>query len=405
MGLPVAAGVACGSAHSETRNPSSSVVEVPDDRGTPGDSEHAVPGRAEPRSSSWQPASDSHRGCTVERFVPSGYAAQGFERCPTQIYAEDDPDVPDATKSPRPPQLDDASALPFDEALTWEARENGARNACCYYEEVVRVRPVPGRPFRPDGEARVAPTVGRSDWARGRPAPIDAPRTCARAAGERWSRAAAFEHASVASFAELALDLMALGAPPELIAGAHRAALDEIDHAERSFAIASALLAEPIGPGRLEVSGGRRAVTVERLIGETLADGCLGETAAALVARRGAELAPGGPVADALRVIADDEERHAELAFRVLAWAVASHSAGPAALRRAIDELRAEPPADTARPPMHDFGLLGTDDERSIRASALETIVLPCARELLAAADEPAAGVRQASARAALVKS
>jgi hypothetical protein len=48
--------------------------------------------------------------------------------------------------------------------------------------------------------------------------------TCRKAPRALWR--ALFQHASVASFARFSLELLALGAPPDLVAAAHAAALD-----------------------------------------------------------------------------------------------------------------------------------------------------------------------------------
>ncbi len=58
--------------------------------------------------------------------------------------------------------------------------------------------------------------------------------------GTRGSPSTAFEHASVAAFARLAIDRMIHGAPAELVDAAHVAARDEIRHAQQCYGIASA---------------------------------------------------------------------------------------------------------------------------------------------------------------------
>src|SRR5690349_3292760 len=75
-----------------------------------------------------------------------------------------------------------------------------------------------------------------------------ATRADARRAG---IEAAAREHAAVATFARLSLELLALGAPSDLVVAAHDAALDEVRHARQSYAIASALGETVVGPDAL----------------------------------------------------------------------------------------------------------------------------------------------------------
>ena len=66
-----------------------------------------------------------------------------------------------------------------------------------------------------------------------------------------WLRAALLEHASIASFARFSLELLRYGAPPELVVGAHRAALDEVAHARLAFALASSWSGRDLGPGAM----------------------------------------------------------------------------------------------------------------------------------------------------------
>jgi hypothetical protein len=138
-----------------------------------------------------------------------------------------------------------------------------------------------------------------------------------------WARAAQFEHASIASFSRFSLELLAVGAPPELIEGAHRAALDEVAHARLSFALASVYAGSPLGPGPLAL--GRDVLASFELIPivtSALAEGCVNETLAALEAHAGAADAEPSAVREVLTVIARDESEHAALSFRFVRWAL-----------------------------------------------------------------------------------
>ena len=55
---------------------------------------------------------------------------------------------------------------------------------------------------------------------------------------KHWLNAAKYEHASIASFAQVILELTSFGAPVELISGATRAMDDEIRHAKIAFSLA-----------------------------------------------------------------------------------------------------------------------------------------------------------------------
>ena len=205
-----------------------------------------------------------------------------------------------------------------------------------------------GRLLRLRGKTRL-PEVARGDgWHDGA-----VPRTDHLAAAERrvlaeaWHTAARMEHASVPAFSQLALHLAALGAPAELIERSHRAALDEIEHARRCFALARAYGGEtwtagPIpGLGR----GAGREIDLVRLAIGSLVDGCVNEGIAADVAGNGARAAEDPVVRDALAMIAGDEESHAELAWAVLAWCL---DAGGEPVRAAVAARAARLDAELA---------------------------------------------------------
>ena len=156
------------------------------------------------------------------------------------------------------------------------------------------------------------------------------PERAARA--QHWLQDARMEHASVASFARTTLELMALGAPASLVRDTQRASLDEIEHTEVCFAIAAAYGAQATEPGPLPALPAR-AADVERFAFDTLVEGCIGETNAALEAAERARNVPSVLVAACTR-IADDEARHSALAWRTLAWALQ----GRAALARKVYE-------------------------------------------------------------------
>lgn len=142
---------------------------------------------------------------------------------------------------------------------------------------------------------------------------------------ERPDEEAGAEYASVAAFGELALRLLAVGAPAELVAACHAAALDEIRHAAVCDRLAGREPA-PFGPipgltgHRL---GGRRRsrrVQLRRLAVESFLDGWVNEGAAAVQLRERADGAASHEDRDLLRAMAEDEQRHADLARAIVTW-------------------------------------------------------------------------------------
>ncbi len=101
-----------------------------------------------------------------------------------------------------------------------------------------------GRPFMIDHIARKA-SVCEVDpehagtWTRGLlPEVQHLSRSQRSRLCEHWSAIAVMEHASVASFARALLELLAVGAPAELLAATQGALADETRHAEWTFALA-----------------------------------------------------------------------------------------------------------------------------------------------------------------------
>lgn len=165
----------------------------------------------------------------------------------------------------------------------------------------------------------------------------------------RWSRDAQDEHASVASFARFSLQLLAVGAPPDLLELAAAAAGDEVRHARLCFAVASRYAGSPLGPGALPLDGdvmGPR--DLPGMLAETAVEGAIGETLAAARARAAAAAAGFPVVAAVCARIAEDESRHAELAWRTLAWGIA---AGGEAARSAVADVFAGLQEPSPAPP------------------------------------------------------
>jgi hypothetical protein len=278
---------------------------------------------------------------------------------------------------------------------------------CCYYVVTYIDEICMGRPFTAAGRALVAALEPRGDWSRhvdvrAQALSLDVRRVLA----DGWAQDGRYEHASIASFARFTLDLLAIGAPAELVRRAQEAMRDEIRHAELCFGVASALADEPIGPGPLPTEGaldGRDRIAVLEAV---VREGCVGETIAALLAGAARDQASDAGVIEALEQIARDEARHAELAWSTVAWALGA--AGPdrdamaIALGRAFDAAAPSPevavhPTPAAVPPAaaRAFGRLAGGERARIAAAAFDQVVRPLARALLEGG--PSSGVVEAA--------
>jgi hypothetical protein len=213
-----------------------------------------------------------------------------------------------------------------------------------------------GRPFRPRGRAVVAPARTGGGWIEALPAveALDAAAREERAA--RFARDGLAEHASVAAFARLTLDLLAAGAPAELVEAATAAQRDEIEHARICFALASAYAGRPLGPGPLDTAAAGPPADRRRLAIESLRDGCWLEQASADALRAAARDERDPVVAAALARMAADEDRHAELA-----WDIVEHClrAEPALRAPLLEEVAGLEAAGATRPAARARALLG----------------------------------------------
>jgi hypothetical protein len=209
-----------------------------------------------------------------------------------------------------------------------------------------------------------------------------------------WARAAQAEHASIGSFARFTLQLLAVGAPPDLLRDAQRAALDEIAHAEQAFAIASVYAGDALGPGPLPIDANVIGkVDLESVIESTVVEGCIGETLAAAEAEAARDAAIAKVVEQALRRVAADEAAHAALAFRFVSWAVgvggrSSQDAARSAFGREIARRRNEPALEGINESaLLGHGLLPASARRTLRLAVLDTVIHPAAHELLGSID------------------
>ncbi|MDI1450383.1 ferritin-like domain-containing protein [Polyangium sp. 6x1] len=243
-----------------------------------------------------------------------------------------------------------------------------------------------GRPLVVEGEARAARPRARADWRA--PLVFDTTHLCAdarEAIAAHHAAIAAMEHASIASFARFSLQLLALGAPAELLAEAQNAARDEVEHARIEYAIASRIGGRIIGPDKLPEATARLATDVVSFVESLVEEGCVGETLGAAEGQEVARSVKDEGLGAALAQIAEDEARHAALAWKTLQWALDAF--GPEArdaAARAFERARAMHEKDPPAGPVEneEFGVLGSRTLGALRRSALREVVAPCLRQL-----------------------
>jgi hypothetical protein len=252
---------------------------------------------------------------------------------------------------------------------------------CCTLAEFEEFCGTDGRPFVVDGVAREARLRG--------PVALGSRSRVRRRLADHWAAVALAEHASIASFAQFAAQLLALGAPPELIRAALEAADDEARHARFALARATEHAGAALTFGALDTRGAGLDVELEQVVLACVRDACVGETLAALELEAAAARCPDDELAAGLWAIAADEARHAALAWRFVQWALGRAPRLRPAVAAAFAALQPGPVAgehldgDHERAELRAGGCLPADERRAVELEGWRELLLPCARALL----------------------
>ena len=205
-----------------------------------------------------------------------------------------------------------------------------------------------------------------------------------------WTETAQFEHASVASFARFSMQLMAIGAPAGLVAEATRAQADEIRHARIALGIASALADHELGLGQLPIDGALDdAGDVRSILVDTIREACVNETVSAAQCQAAGEAAKDPFIKRALLDIAEDEQRHATLAWKTVRWILETHPELRDIAADSFAEAMSRPWAKAAHrgSELSDWGVLSGVSEQAVARRVIRQVVRPCAEALLGPAE------------------
>jgi hypothetical protein len=211
-----------------------------------------------------------------------------------------------------------------------------------------------GRQLRRNGRLQLPPLGRGTGWIT-LPSQARADAGDAAAVAAQWRANGRTEHASVAAFARLTLDLLGLGAPARLLSQAQADGLDEIRHAELCFSLAKALDGEDVGPVAFPAAAGARRLSRFRKLAliqlaiDSLVEGALHEGLSAAIIAKLAKACETREIQPMLAGIAEDEGRHAAHAWDVLQWCV--EEGGPAVRNAVGGALKALPlTMDSAQP-------------------------------------------------------
>ena len=256
-----------------------------------------------------------------------------------------------------------------------------------------RVRPDPGAPTAPllsefvelhdfDTDYVVAAIPGDSLSTRTVSFPIRERRKLA----QHWSAAGQAEHASVAAFSRFATEMLALGAPAGLVAEATRAMADEINHARLCFGIASAAAGTQMSVGGIDVAGSLDEVTAERVLVDTILEGCINETICAAQAEAALAQTTDPTIRAALSQIVEDEQRHATLAWKTIRWILETRPDLHDLAQQTFAEAISGPTPTCSQADdsvLASHGIPAMSDDQKTAKKVLADVIEPCARALL----------------------
>jgi len=251
---------------------------------------------------------------------------------------------------------------------------------CCY-----------GRPYLDaSGEAVLSDVTEREDWRK--PVNIDVAvlsEEDRKQLAAFWLHSAQAEHSSVAGFHRFALDLLAHGAPPELVQQAQQAAAQETAHAIACFSLASAYAGKGYGPAPMNL--GQQAPvasSLAELAAWTLRDGAIGETIAAYGVAASLERTTDPIVRAMLERLVEEELEHAELAWKTLAWALDVGGQDVRDTLRAVfnNLTTAQEPPERSTPTTIAHGILPPEQRNAATLRCIEEVLAPTFASLMATA-------------------
>jgi hypothetical protein len=207
-------------------------------------------------------------------------------------------------------------------------------------------------------------------------------------AADYWAKVAMIEHASVASFSRFSLELMSVGAPPELLALAHKSALDEVRHTQISLGIANQFTSTTFAPGSFPISSKAADFAfgdMKKIATAAALEACIEETLAAAVVLYQADHMGDENHKTLLRAVALDEANHAAFAWRAVRWMASSspevHAAVSEVFAGRAGQYEATPELASV-PTLQHLGLLDHGTMVKLQHAAWHQVVAPIAATL-----------------------
>lgn len=244
--------------------------------------------------------------------------------------------------------------------------------------------------------------------ARHRPVPWDESTAGSLSAEERaiaasvWRKRIENEYLAISTFAVLSIDLCAARAPADVISLTHRAAIDEVRHAEYCCRLASIYSGKSELPegGLSDLPDEPARPKREQALANALLVSCVAETYATVVLNAVRPDATDPVVAAVLANIYSDEVTHARIGWSYLAHCLATGGEGeraaaaamvPVAIRGAANVIESPEPIEERLigPSLRKHGLMPAREGRELFVRSINEVLIPGFRELGLAVEAP----------------
>jgi hypothetical protein len=205
---------------------------------------------------------------------------------------------------------------------------------------------------------------------------------------ETWKRRGAAEYLAVSTFSVLAIDMVAAGAPADVLSHCVRSQLDEIRHAELAIRMVEIYGGKRIQPpsGMSNLPDKPGADKLQQAAANTLLVSCVSETYATTVLTATRDLTTDPVALAVLTSIYSDEVMHARLGWSYVRYAIDKGGQGvidacaamvPRALRGVANVIEAERPVGEVTEAVRRHGLMTSAEERVIYSRCVREVLVP----------------------------
>lgn len=206
--------------------------------------------------------------------------------------------------------------------------------------------------------------------------------------GKTWMTRSQAEYLAISTFAILSVDLTAAGAPADMLSLCHRAAIDEVRHAELCIRAASLYTGKqelPI-PGMSNLPNDTTVPKLHQALANTLLVSCISETYATTILAETRDRTTDPCIREVLTAIYSDEIMHARMGWAYLRYCLELDQEGITAAASEMIRIGVEGVARVVETPrrndamsdaMRAHGTMLPAEERVIFAQCIDEVIAP----------------------------